>query len=717
MPPIAETTDVAADPVRAHVEMLHQLAAGIDGVLVVSVFNAHLENDKGIITHHRIGDLDNMVSAIEAHRDTSGANVYIGTQVMRRGLSRGSRGKETDVVAVLGLVADMDGDTGRNSGEYPLAPDYQIETSPGNVQAFWLFDRPVAPTLAKQIAKGLSAATGADHCTADITHVWRVPGCQNWPTKKKLTRGRSPDPVMVTVAEPWGGSLTDPTALALAVAGRASLVAENSPVELGELPEIDGVEVSAEAASLLAANDVGDRSKHAARVVERLAFDGHPAEVAAALFLAASGNWFERYGTEERARADIARLWARFGKPHEEARVAGQGLGAKLAASTKTKEPPKAANDNTKPAAWPGIVSSGDLIASFTPPDYAIDGIVQTGFLYSLTAPSGTGKTAILLKLASLTARGKPLGDREVRKGRVVYFAGENPADVTMRWIAEAHVSGFDGSTIDVHFIPGTFDIAGLFKEVDAAVEVLGGVDLIIVDTSAAYFLGSDENANAEMGKHARVLRTLTTLPGSPCVLVACHPTKNAVQDNLLPRGGGAFIAEVDGNLAAFRVGDSTVKMHWQGKFRGPDFEPVMFDLATVTAPTLMDSRGRSIPTVIANVISSGEVGKRKAAERRDEDDLLIQMEINGKRSLSGFAEDLGWFDQDSKPHKRRASGASEKLKRLKLVEYVERVGWKLTKQGIEAVGEIKADRHREQHAAEIVAGLVGKKRPWSNDD
>lgn len=373
---------------------------------------------------------------------------------------------------------------------------------------------------------------------------------------------------------------------------------------------------------------------------------------------------------------------------------------------------PSAANDN-KPAPWPGIVSSGDLIASFTPPDYAIDGIVQTGFLYSLTAPTGTGKTAILLKLASLAARGKPLGEREVRKGRVVYFAGENPADVTMRWIAEAYHTGFDGTTIDVHFVPGTFDISGLFKEVDTAVERLGGVDLIIVDTSAAYFLGADENANAEMGKHARVLRSLTTLPGSPCVLVACHPTKNAAQDNLLPRGGGAFIAEVDGNLVAFRVGDTSVKLHWQGKHRGPDFEPVMFDLSTVTAPALRDSRGRDIPTVIATVISSGEVGKRRAAERRDEDDLLVEIDLNGKRSLSDFADALNWMGEDGKPNKRRAAGASEKLKRTKLVEYVERVGWKLTRHGIEAVSEVRADRHREHQAASTAAGFVAKNRPW----
>ena len=131
----------------------------------------------------------------------------------------------------------------------------------------------------------------------------------------------------------------------------------------------------------------------------------------------------------------------------------------------------------------------------------------------------------------------------------------------------------------------------------------LGGFDLIIVDTSAAYFPGDDENNNVQLGAHARRLRLLTTMPGNPCVVVACHPVKNAGNDNLLPRGGGAFIAEVDGNLVCLKR-DSIVDLSWQGKFRGPDFDPVGFELRTVTADKLKDSKGRSIATVMAMPLS-----------------------------------------------------------------------------------------------------------------
>jgi hypothetical protein len=75
MAALTQTEHAPTNPIRAHVEMLHRLAAGIDGVLVVSAFNASLPKDKGIITHHRPGDVDGMVAAIEAHSDTPHMNV------------------------------------------------------------------------------------------------------------------------------------------------------------------------------------------------------------------------------------------------------------------------------------------------------------------------------------------------------------------------------------------------------------------------------------------------------------------------------------------------------------------------------------------------------------------------------------------------------------------------------------------------------------------
>ncbi|MEF2548529.1 AAA family ATPase [Aurantimonas sp. E1-2-R+4] len=385
---------------------------------------------------------------------------------------------------------------------------------------------------------------------------------------------------------------------------------------------------------------------------------------------------------------------------------AGGDAGALTALARSS--PPVAANQN-KPDAYPGIISSGDFVRGFVPPDYHIDGIAQSSFLYALTAQTGAGKTAVLLLTAALTALGEPLGNREVRKGRVIYFAGENPDDITMRWIAMAHHMPFDVETIDVHFIKGTFSIPAMFEKIEADVKALGGVDLVIVDTSAAYFQGQDENANVELGRHARELRSLTTLPGHPCVMVACHPTKNAASDNLLPRGGGAFIAEVDGNLVCVKSSDGTVKLHWQGKHRGPDFEPVMFELQTVTAPGLQDSRGRHIPTVMAAVLSGGEVRQKAADARRDEDAVLLSIDRDASLSLAERAEALGWY-KDGAPHKGRVRRAADKLRQEKLVTYV-RGKWKLTLAGQEAAVEARGEQYHADVAARTAAGILAKHR------
>jgi AAA domain len=108
----------------------------------------------------------------------------------------------------------------------------------------------------------------------------------------------------------------------------------------------------------------------------------------------------------------------------------------------------------------PLIKSSKDFVAGFIPPDYLVDGLLQEGFLYSLTGATGAGKTAITLRLAASVALGTGFAGRGTKKRRVLYLAAENPADVRMRWIALAQQMDFDRDTIEVFFIEGGFKIS-----------------------------------------------------------------------------------------------------------------------------------------------------------------------------------------------------------------------------------------------------------------
>lgn len=331
--------------IREHVGMLHRLAHGIDGLLVVSAFHANPLGDidiPGTVSHCRVGDVEGTVEAVMAHASTPHLNVFIGAQVMRPGLQRGQRGRETDVLAVLALVVDLDADTGL-AGKMPVDVHYALETSPGNYQPFLLLDRPLAPAEAKPLAAALKRASGSDHGTADITHVWRIPGTQNWPNKKKLDRGRSAEPVAVTIAESWDGTLTDVVSLrATLEPWSSSPTASAADVTIGTLSPAGDVSVTENAGTLLSANDVGDRSEHAARVVERLAFDGLTVEQAASVFLAAKGDWANRYATVERATKDFLRLWGKFGIPLIEERAEHSRIAQSFVENLKAA----AANDN-----------------------------------------------------------------------------------------------------------------------------------------------------------------------------------------------------------------------------------------------------------------------------------------------------------------------------------------------------------------------------------
>ena len=148
------------------------------------------------------------------------------------------------------------------------------------------------------------------------------------------------------------------------------------------------------------------------------------------------------------------------------------------------------------------MLSKAAFLADYTPPDWLLDGILQRRFVYALTAKTGDGKTAVALLIAEAIAardrRDAFVGPHAVDKGNVIYFAGENPDDLRNRMIASDAKSGRDCSRDRISVIPGTFSIEAMRAECEAKAASLpeGKIDAIIVDTSAAYFVGDDENNN-----------------------------------------------------------------------------------------------------------------------------------------------------------------------------------------------------------------------------
>jgi hypothetical protein len=183
----------------------------------------------------------------------------------------------------------------------------------------------------------------------------------------------------------------------------------------------------------------------------------------------------------------------------------------------------------------------------------------------------------------------------DVEKGRVVYLAIENPDDTESRFAIAQHFYRISNSTLrDRLFI---ITVKATPESVFAALENLsrsGGFALVIVDTLAAFFDGTDMNDNVAAGNFMRRLRALSTVLGHPAVVVPAHPTKAAGVGSLIPYGAGAIINEVDGNLTLWRVGNAC-KLHWQTKLRGPKFDPVLFRFRIFGCDEVLDAKGRRV--------------------------------------------------------------------------------------------------------------------------
>ena len=317
----------------------------------------------------------------------------------------------------------------------------------------------------------------------------------------------------------------------------------------------------------------------------------------------------------------------------------------------------------------PLLLSAEQFVAGFTPPAYLVDGVLQRGYLYSLTARTGHGKTAVGMYIAQSIARGVPMHGREVKAGTVLLLAGENPDDIRARFLVLADAYGFKAEDLKMRFVAGVIDIAARMPEIRAEAEKINDLVLVIVDTGAAYFPGDESNSNSQQGAYARLLRQLTFLPGKPAVLVNCHPVKNASRDNLLPMGGSAFLNEVDGNLTLWATAERQTTLHWQGKFRGPEFEPMTFELEVADSARVIDAEGRLMPSVVAKPVSELKLQMEEGKQESEENMLMRAIAADRNSSIANLAIKCGFIGSTGQPQKSKVHAMCGRLVEEKLLE------------------------------------------------
>jgi hypothetical protein len=179
-------------------------------------------------------------------------------------------------------------------------------------------------------------------------------------------------------------------------------------------------------------------------------------------------------------------------------------------------------------------------------------------------------------------------------------------------------------------------------------------------------------------------------------VLALCHPIKRPLSiDECLPRGGGGFLAEVDGNYTSWlTAGDDNEKFfefRTVGKFRG-FFHPMTYHLKRATCPDLVDPDGNPVFSVWTK--RADDAALEKVATDQDEDDDAVLMVMNDYpgKSLSAWAKLLDWSRTDGSPDKQRVDRAAHRLKKDKLARIGRGQKWQLL-----AMGKKEAKRAAEK--------------------
>lgn len=256
------------------------------------------------------------------------------------------------------------------------------------------------------------------------------------------------------------------------------------------------------------------------------------------------------------------------------------------------------------------------LAASVPDPRYTMSPLFLRGKLGTMTAHPGHGKTTVMVGACVALALDRAFGPlAPVEGGHVYVVSAEDIEGTRNRIYAEAarlRLTPGEREELDRRLRWAHVEGSASLREILAAIErdAAGAeIALIFVDTGPALFPGDDENDNVALRNFAEGLRTLTTLAGGPCVVVAWHPAKGATSDRLEPRGASAIKGTIDFNLTLWRDDDS-LSLHYT-KLRGPAFEPIEGKLSTLDIET---PAGARFPVPVATLAAVEEIVVRSEA-------------------------------------------------------------------------------------------------------
>ena len=259
------------------------------------------------------------------------------------------------------------------------------------------------------------------------------------------------------------------------------------------------------------------------------------------------------------------------------------------------------------------LLTVSDL-ESLEPLDWMVEGALPTGGFLGLYGPSGGLKSFVALDISLHVATGRDWHGRAVKRGPVVYVAGEGRRGLAKRvlgWRARYEVNPDDFRLV-------AYPVAVTTEEINDLILSIGDMPekprLIVLDTLARTFGAGDENSQQDMSAYVRACDRLAEVTGA-AVMVVHHTGKD---ENRGLRGSNALLGALDTNIFVKRSGRKVELINEapHGKQKDADeFETVHL----VATPFAFDHKGEREGTLIlmGGEADEGDEGGEDAPKKR----------------------------------------------------------------------------------------------------
>lgn len=302
-----------------------------------------------------------------------------------------------------------------------------------------------------------------------------------------------------------------------------------------------------------------------------------------------------------------------------------------------------------------------DQAAAFTqrkPLSWLVKGVLPAADIGAVYGESGAGKSFFALDLCMAVARGEPWRGRAVRQGAVAYVVAEGAGGFTLRLRAFGDYHGVDLAAVPLWVLG---DAPNLLEKVDvkdlvAALRMIDGLVLVVLDTLAQTTPGANENSAEDMGRalaHCRAIRKVT----GAMVLLVAHAGKDASRG---VRGWSGIKGALDVEIVVERADKhraATVSKMKDGTGEGDEFP---FALGSVVLG--QDDEGEDITSMVVTASESAPGPRRAAMPKGAVQQLVLRtaqamLDLGGELTvmdLVGAAVNEQLPPEDGKRDKRR---------------------------------------------------------------